>query len=206
MVIEQLAVPGRKITDRRVLAAMAKVPRHEFVPAGMRREAYADHSLLIGHGQTISQPFSVAFMTEKIEPQPDDQILEIGTGSGYLTAIPAELVRKVYSIEIVEPRARRAAATLRRLGYTNVTVRAGDGSKGWPDAGPFDAIIVTCASEHIPQPPVDQLKEGGRMIVPAGVAAFQQISILTKTGGKMIKRAVLPVQFVPATGRDDGNW
>lgn len=200
MVIEQLAIPGREIRNRRILAAMAKVPRHEFVPPDVRGEAYEDRPLPIGHDQMISQPFIVAFMTEKIEPEPDDQILEIGTGSGYQAAILAELARQVYSIEFLEPLARNAAATLKRLGYANVTVRAGNGSKGWPDAGPFDAIVVASAIAEIPQQLFDQLKEGGRMIIPAGAGASQELCILGKAEGKMIKRAVLPMRFVPKTG------
>ena len=199
MVEEQLAGPGRGLTNQRVLAVMGKVPRHEFVPEGLRDQAYRDHPLPIGLGQTISQPFIVAFMTEKLEPKPTDKVLEIGTGSGYQAAILSGLVDQVYTIEIVEPLARRAEADLKRLGYTNVTVRAGDGYKGWPGAAPFDAIIVTCAPDHVPQPLVDQLKEGGRMIIPVGPAGNQEIYILEKKGAKIEKRAVLPVRFVPMT-------
>lgn len=205
MIIEQLTVPGHEIKDRRVLAAMAKVPRHEFVPAGMRSEAYEDHSVPIGHGRMILQPFVVAFMTELIDPEPDDNILEIGIGSGYQAAVLAELVRKVNSIEIIEPLARSAAARLKRLGYTNVAVRSGDGSKGWPAGELFDAVIVTYGSDNIPQPLIDQLKESGRIIIPSGVADPQQLYILSKAGGKIIKRSVLPVQFSPITIGHDTN-
>jgi protein-L-isoaspartate(D-aspartate) O-methyltransferase len=180
---------------------MGRVPRHEFVPADYRALAYDDHPLPIGHGQTISQPFIVAFMTEKLEPKSSDKVLEIGTGSGYQAAVLAELVSKVYTLEIVEPLAHRAEADLKRLGYTNVMVRAGDGYQGWPDAAPFDAVIVTCAPNHVPQPLVDQLKEGGRMIIPVDSAGDQELYVLRKKGGKVEKQAVLPVRFVPMTGR-----
>jgi len=205
MVRQQLAAPGRGITNARVLAAMGQVPRHEFVPAPLRARAYGDHPLPIGYDQTISQPFIVAFMTEKLEPQPMDKVLEIGTGSGYQAAVLAGLVSNVCTIEIVEPLARRAEADLKRLGYTNVLVRAGDGYQGWPDAAPFDAIIVTCAPERVPQPLVDQLKEGGRMIIPVGPAGDQALYVLQKQGGRVEKRAVLPVRFVPMTGGSAGD-
>jgi protein-L-isoaspartate(D-aspartate) O-methyltransferase len=199
MVERQLAAAGRGITDPRVLAVMGQVPRHEFVPAELRDQAYADHPLPIGHDQTISQPFVVAFMTEQLAPKPGDKVLEIGTGSGYQAAVLAGLVKVVYSIEIIEPLARRAAADLRRLGYANVIVRAGDGYKGWPEAAPFDAIIVTCAPDHVPQPLVDQLAEGGRMIIPVGGALGQELHLLRKQAGKVGQQAVLPVRFVPMT-------
>ncbi len=201
MVAEQLAGPGRGVTNTRVLSVMGQVPRHELVPANLRAQAYADRPLPIGFDQTISQPFIVAFMTEKLEPKPTDRVLEIGTGSGYQAAVLANLVREVYTIEIVEPLARRAEADLKRLGYTNVTVRAGDGYKGWPDAAPFDAVIVTCAPDHVPQPLVDQLKEGGRMIIPVGPPGDQELYVLQKQGDKVVKRAILPVRFVPMTGK-----
>jgi protein-L-isoaspartate(D-aspartate) O-methyltransferase len=200
MVRQQLTAPDRGITDARVLAAMGKVRRHEFVPATLQAQAYEDHPLPIGYDQTISQPFIVAFMTEKFEPKPTDKVLEIGTGSGYQAAVLAELVREVYTIEIVEPLARRAEADLKRLGYTNVTVRSGDGYKGWPEAAPFDAVMVTCAPEHVPQPLVDQLKEGGRMIIPVGPVGDQKLYLLRKRGDKVERQAVLPVRFVPMTG------
>src|SRR6266404_8275606 len=166
----------RKVSlGARVLAVMGKVPRHEFVPVEYRAFAYEDHPLPIGHGQTISQPFIVALMTEKLEPKASDKVLEIGTGSGYQAAVLAELVSNVYTIEIVEPLARRAETDLKRLGYTNIMVRAGDGYKGWPDAAPFDAIIVTCAPDKIPQPLTDQLKDGGRMVIPVGERFAQQL-------------------------------
>jgi protein-L-isoaspartate(D-aspartate) O-methyltransferase len=200
MVEHQLAAPGRDITNARVLTVMGKVLRHEFVPASLRAQAYNDHPLPIGHDQTISQPFIVAFMTEKLEPRLTDKVLEIGTGSGYQAAVLAALVSNVYTIEIVEPLARRAETDLKRLGYTNVFVRAGDGYKGWPEASPFDAVIVTCAPDHVPQPLVEQLKDGGRMIIPVGPAGNQELYVLQKRGNKIEKRAVLPVRFVPMTG------
>ena len=200
MVRDQLSGPGRTITNARVLAVMGKVPRHEFVPERNRSLAYEDGPLPIGYGQTISQPYVVAFMTEQLDPKPTDRVLEIGTGSGYQAAVLAELVSKVYTIEIVEPLARRAEADLKRLGYTNVTVRAGDGYQGWPEAAPFDAIIVTCAPENVPEPLVAQLKDGGRMIIPVGPAGNQELVLLRKQGNRLEKRATLPVRFVPMTG------
>jgi len=200
MVKEQLIAPGRDIRNPRVLKAMEKVPRHELVPPEMKPRAYADSPLPIGHGQTISQPFVVAFMTEKLEPRATDRILEIGTGSGYQAAVLGELVKEVYTIEIVEPLAERARADLQRLGYNNVLVRAGDGYQGWSEKAPFDAVIVTCAPENIPQPLVDQLKEGGRMIIPVGsTGGIQELYLLEKRNGKVLKKAVLPVRFVPMT-------
>ncbi|MGO8927693.1 MAG: protein-L-isoaspartate(D-aspartate) O-methyltransferase [Limisphaerales bacterium] len=201
MVAEQLAGPGRNITNARVLTAMGRVPRHEFVPERMRYLAYQDSPLPIGYDQTISQPFIVAFMTEQLQPKPTDKVLEIGTGSGYQAAVLAELVAKVYTVEIIEDLARRAAADLRRLGYTNVSVRAGDGYKGWSEAAPFDAIIVTCAPEKVPPPLIEQLKDGGRMIIPVGPTWDQELVLLRKRGDKLERHAVLPVRFVPMTGQ-----
>jgi len=200
MVEEQLAASGRGIQDKRVLEAMAAVPRHEFVPEPWRKSAYEDRPLPIGHGQTISQPYVVAFMTEKLAPKSTDRVLEIGTGSGYQAAVLAKLVAEVDTIEIVEPLARRAEADLQRLGFKNVRVRAGDGYKGWPERAPFDAIIVTCAPDHIPEPLVAQLKEGGRMIIPVGPDGDQQLYLLKKRDGKVERDSVLPVRFVPMTG------
>jgi protein-L-isoaspartate(D-aspartate) O-methyltransferase len=203
MVTEQLAQPYRDITNARVLAAMARVPRHELVPERYRSEAYGDCPLPIGYGQTISQPYIVAFMTQQLDPKPADRVLEVGTGSGYQAAVLAELVKVVYTIEIVVPLAQRAEADLRRLGYTNVFVRAGDGYMGWPEAAPFDAIIVTCAPEQVPPLLVDQLKDGGRMIIPVGPSWNQELVLLRKQGGRLEKRAVLPVRFVPMTSGAD---
>src|ERR1700732_1647355 len=185
MVQEQLPPPGRDIKNRLVLDAMATVPRHEFVPETLRKFAYWDEPLPIGYGQTISQPFIVAFMTEQLNPKPTDRILEIGTGSGYQAAILSRLVAEVYTIEIVEPLAKRAEADLRRLGYHNVTVLAGDGYKGWPEHAPFDSVIVTCAPDHIPQPLVDQLKDHGRMIIPVGQMGDQELYLLEKENGQL---------------------
>lgn len=200
MVEEQLASTWRGITDPAVLRAMATVPRHEFVPAAWRRYAYADQPLPIGHEQTISQPYVVAFMTEKMALRARDRVLEIGTGSGYQAAVLAGLVSEVYSIEIIEPLARQAASDLTRLGYGNVSVRHGDGYLGWPEAAPFDAIIVTCAPDHVPQPLVDQLKEGGRMVIPVGEPGDQNLFLLRKRGSSLLREAILPVRFVPMTG------
>src|SRR5688572_146180 len=158
----------RPVSDERVLAAMRKVPRHEFVPEELRGRAYGDFPLPIGEEQTISQPFIVAYMTQALELAPSDRVLEVGTGSGYQAAVLAELVREVYTIEIVPPLARRSKAVLERLGYRNVFVREGDGYRGWKEKAPFDAIIVTCAPDAIPKPLIDQLKVGGRMVIPVG--------------------------------------
>jgi protein-L-isoaspartate(D-aspartate) O-methyltransferase len=198
MVQEQLMPRG--IHEERILAAMAKVPREEFVSANERAASYSDGPLPIGYDQTISQPYIVAFMTEQLRPQPHDRVLEVGTGSGYQAAVLGELVAEVYSIEIVAPLARSAEVTLQRLGYKNVHVKVGDGYKGWPEHAPFDAIIVTCAPQHVPQPLVDQMKEGGRMIIPVGDYLAQELYLLEKTNGGMRQSAVLPVRFVPMAG------
>ena len=199
MVQQQLKARG--VSDPRVLAAMNKVRRDEFVPPNLKGSSYADQPLPIGYSQTISQPYIVAFMTEQLRLSPKDRVLEIGTGSGYQAAILAELAAEVYTIEIIEPLAKTAEATLQRLGYKNVHVKAGDGYKGWPEYAPFDAVIVTAAPDHVPQPLIDQLKEGGRMIIPVGSGlGFQQLHLLEKKNGKLQRRAVLPVRFVPMTG------
>jgi protein-L-isoaspartate(D-aspartate) O-methyltransferase len=200
MVDEQIRARG--IESARVLEAMAGVPRHEFVPLTLRTLAYADRPLPIGHGQTISQPFIVAFMTEALAPSPGDRVLEIGTGSGYQAAVLSGLVAQVYTIEIVEALGERARADLARLGYRNVHVRIGDGYEGWPEHAPFDSIIVTCSPERVPQPLVDQLKDGGRMVIPVGdTSVGQDLYLLEKRGGKVVQRAILPVRFVPMTGK-----
>ncbi len=201
MVQEQLSGSRHGITDPRVRAALGKVPRHRFVPAGLRPRAYANCALPIGHGQTISQPFVVAFMTEQLDLQPTDRVLEIGTGSGYQVAVLAELAGEVYSVEIVAALAQRAGADLEQLGYTNIQLRVGDGCLGWPDAAPFDAIIVTCAPEQRPQPLVEQLRDGGRMIIPVGPDGDQKLVMYRKQGRHLEERAVLPVRFVPMTGQ-----
>ena len=205
MVAQQLATPARGITHRGVLQAMASVPRHEFMPAEQRPWAYDDTPLPIGYGQTISQPYIVAFMTEQLNPQATHRVLEIGTGSGYQAAVLAQLVGQVYTIEILEPLATRAAADLQRLGYANVFVRCGDGYQGWPEHAPFDAVIVTCAPDHIPQPLVDQLKEGGRLLIPVGAFLQQNLYVLEKKDGKIRQCAVLPVRFVPMTGEGQNH-
>ncbi len=199
MVKEQIVMRG--VVDERVLGAMRKVPPEEFVPTEVRSESYNDGPLPIGRDQTISQPYIVALMTEKLRLQPKNRVLEMGTGSGYQAAILAELGAEVYSIEIIEPLARTAAATLRRLGYKNVHVKTGDGYQGWPEQGPFDACIVTCAPNHIPQPLTDQLKEGGRMMIPVGEKFAQQLYLLEKKNGRIEQSAVLPVRFVPMAGK-----
>ena len=204
MVASQLLGAGRGITNARVIAAMRKVPRHEFVPERLRAQAYDDRPLPIGHDQTISQPFIVAFMTEQLDPKPLDRVLEIGTGSGYQAAVLAELVAEVYSVEIVRDLAERSAADLTRLGCANVHVRAGDGFQGWSEAAPFDSVIVTCAPEQVPQPLIDQLKDGGRVIIPIGPLKHQELVLFRKQGGSLEQHAVLPVQFVPMTGQAEG--
>ena len=198
MVKEQVARRG--VTDTRLLAALRKVPRDQFVPEAVRHLAHTDQPLPIGHEQTISQPFIVAFMTEKLQLKPTDRVLEIGTGSGYQAAILAELAREVYTIEIVAPLGKRAQTTLQRLGYKNIHVKIGDGYEGWPEEAPFDAVIVTCAPEHVPRPLIDQTREGGRVIIPVGAADSQLLYLLEKKAGRLQQRAVLPVRFVPMTG------
>jgi protein-L-isoaspartate(D-aspartate) O-methyltransferase len=185
-----------------VLAVMGKVPRHEFVPEQQRLQAYKNRPLPIGFGQTISQPYIVAIMTDLLDLQTGDVVFELGTGSGYQAAVLAELAGRVYSVEIVPELGERAAATLDRLAYANVEVRIGDGYYGWPEQAPFDAIIVTAAGDHIPPPLVQQLKPGGRMILPVGSAFLtQQLMLVEKQpDGGIITREVLPVRFVPLTG------
>lgn len=187
------------IRSERVLAAMRSVPRHRFVPADQERHAYEDRALPIGFSQTISQPYVVAFMTESLELDGDERVLEVGTGSGYQAAVLAELAQEVYTIEIVEPLGRRAAAILHELGYEEVRTRIGDGYRGWPEAAPFDAIIVTAAPERVPEPLVEQLAPGGRMVIPVG-RSEQELLLLEKTPEGVTRRAILPVSFVPMTG------
>ena len=198
--------PEHRVSDRRVLAAMRKVPRHLFVPPDMVPNAYADSPLPIGEGQTISQPFIVGYMTQVLRPKASDKVLEIGTGSGYQAAILAEIVNEVYTIEILEPLARRAEQTLKGLGYGNVKVRAGDGYKGWPERAPFDAIIVTCAPDHIPEPLVEQLKVGGRLVIPVGPDlkdqpwAPQELFVVRKTKAGVVREKTFDVRFVSMQG------
>lgn len=189
------------VTDPRVITSMRETPRHLFVPEDLRDRAYFDHPLPIGYGQTISQPSLVALMTEKLSLQPTDRVLEIGTGSGYQSAVLSSLVADVYTIEIVEPLAKQAAETLAGLGYENVHTRAGNGYLGWPEAAPFDAIIVTCAPNDIPPTLISQLREGGRMVIPVGAESeIQELYLLEKQAGKIERRSILPVRFVPMTG------
>ena len=194
MVDEQIRRRG--ISDKRVLRAMEKVQRHSFVPKGFRKFSYEDTPLPIGHGQTISQPYIVAYMTEAVRLGPDDKVLEIGTGSGYQAAVLAELVNEVYTIEILEPLAETARRNLEEIGIENVHVKWGDGYKGWPEKAPFDAIIVTAAPPDIPYDLVEQLKIGGRMVVPIG-EFFQQMYLITKTESGIDKKSLIPVRFVP---------
>jgi protein-L-isoaspartate(D-aspartate) O-methyltransferase len=201
MVKEQILMRG--VVDERVLTAMRKVHREEFVPAEFRSQSYKDGPLPIGYDQTISQPYIVAVMTEKLRLRAGDRVLEIGTGSGYQAAILAELGAEVYSIEIIPQLAQMAEQTLQRLGYRNVHVKTGDGYKGWPERAPFDACIVTCAPDHVPQPLIDQLKEGGRMMVPVGEKFAQQLYLLEKKNGRIMESAIIPVLFVPMR-RDAG--
>ncbi len=203
--VSELARGKQGITNARVMAAMGKVPRHEFVPVQWQSQAYLNRPLPIGHGQPISAPYVVAFMTEKLELQPTDRVLEIGTGSGYQAAVLAELTAQVYTIEIIRDLANRAGSTLQRLSYTNVYPRVGDGYKGWPEAAPFDAIIVTCSPEKVPQPLLDQLKEGGRMIIPVGSFTKQELVLLHKHDGRLDRQAVLPIHFVPMTSPTRGG-
>ncbi len=196
MVSEQIEARG--VVDARVLAALRRVPRHEFVPEEELARAYRDGPLPIGHGQTISQPYVVAVMTELAAPGADDRVLEIGTGSGYQAAVLAELAGQVYSIEIVEPLARSAAATLERLGY-DVRVRHGDGYRGWPEAAPFDAIVVTAAPERVPPALLEQLAEGGRLVIPVGDLQ-QELEVHRRTADGIEVERVFAVRFVPMTG------
>jgi len=197
MVKEQLRPRG--IRDARVLEAMARVPRHEMVPEPYRSLAYGDTPLPIGEGQTISQPFVVAYMTERLGLTGNERVLEVGTGSGYQAAVLAELAREVYTIEIVPALARRAAADLARLGYDRVRVREGDGYRGWPEAAPFDAILVTAAPDRIPDPLLEQLAVGGRMIIPVGEHDQRLVLVERRPEGLRITE-LLPVRFVPMTG------
>lgn len=190
----------RGIKDERVLKVMSQVLRHEFVPDDQRPYAYDDISLAIGHGQTISPPYIVALMTEKLQPRPEHRVLEIGTGSGYQAAVLSKLAKEVYTIEIVEPLAKSAEERLARLGCANVKVKAGDGYKGWPEHAPFDSIVVTCAPDHVPEPLIEQLREGGRMVIPVGEKYIQTLYVMEKKDGKLTKAAVTPVYFVPMTG------
>jgi protein-L-isoaspartate(D-aspartate) O-methyltransferase len=198
MVERQLA--ARDVDDKQVLEAMRKVPRHRFVPENMQRQAYQDRPLPIGHDQTISQPYIVGLMTQLARPDESDIALDVGTGSGYQAAVVSELCKEVYSIEIVEPLAKEARERLKELDYENVTVRHGDGYQGWPEKAPFDLIIVAAAPDHIPEPLIEQLKPGGRLVIPVG-NFFQRLMLVEKKpDGTIDKRKVAPVAFVPMTG------
>ncbi|MEE9127842.1 MAG: protein-L-isoaspartate(D-aspartate) O-methyltransferase [Planctomycetota bacterium] len=192
-------IQGRGIRHQGVLAAMRRIPRHRFVPESLSARAYNDGPLPIGHDQTISQPYVVAFMTEALELGGDEKVLEIGTGSGYQAAILGQVARQVFTIEIVDPLAKSAGKLLAEMGYENIHVRSGDGYRGWPEKAPFDAIMVTAAPDHVPKPLVDQLRVGGRMILPVGDYS-QELMLIRKTKNGIIKRSVLPVRFVPMTG------
>lgn len=194
MVADTIAARG--VTDARVLAAMRKVPRHEFVPADARSRAYDDAPVPIGHGQTASQPYIVAVMTELAELRPDSRVLEIGTGSGYQAAVLAEVAGEVWSIELLEPLAASARQTLERLGYGRVHLRQGDGYRGWPEAAPFDAIVVTAAPPQVPQALLDQLAMGGRLVVPVGTTD-QELEVHRRTAEGIRVKKVFPVTFVP---------
>jgi protein-L-isoaspartate(D-aspartate) O-methyltransferase len=192
-------IKARGVKDPRVLSALLKVERHRFVPEEYLHSAYTDQPLPIGEGQTISQPYIVALMTELLELKGEERVLEIGTGSGYQAAILAELAKEVYSIEIIETLASLAKNRLLELGYQNIKVKAGDGYLGWPEVSPFDAMIITCAPDHIPKPLIEQLKEGGRMVVPVGTYA-QELKKIVKRSGKIETTDIIPVVFVPMTG------
>lgn len=197
-------VVARGIKDQKVIQAMLNVPRHLFVPQSYERMAYEDRPLPIGEGQTISQPYIVALMTETLDLTEDMKVLEIGTGSGYQAAILAEIVKEVYTIEIIESLGNKAKNLLENLNYQNVSFKIGDGYKGWSENAPFDAIIVTCAPTDIPKPLENQLKEGGRMIIPVGGSIVQELALLEKKDGKLKKKVVAPVRFVPMV-KQDGN-
>jgi protein-L-isoaspartate(D-aspartate) O-methyltransferase len=193
-------IEGRGVTDPATLAAMRAVPRHEFVPPNWVREAYTDRPLPIGYGQTISQPYMVAYMTEVIQPKKEHRVLEIGAGSGYHAAVIGQTVDSVFTIEIIGELASIAKERLARLEYGNIVVRHGDGYFGWEEKGPFDAIVVTAAAEHIPPPLIEQLKDGGRMVIPVGTPfRVQTLMLVEKNGDKVSTRSLMPVRFVPLT-------
>lgn len=202
----EVAVKGAGVKDPRVIRSMLITPRHEFVPRKIRKtQSYLDAGVPIGESQTISSPFIVAYMTQELDPQPTDKVLEIGTGSGYQAAILSPLVKEVYSIEIVEKLGKSAAKVLKKLKYKNVFTKIGDGYKGWAEHAPFDKVIVTCSPEDIPRPLIDQLKEGGMIVVPMGERHQQTLYLLEKQNGKMVKKALRPTLFVPMTGTAEDN-
>lgn len=191
---------GRDITDEAVLEVMGRVERHRFVPDDLQAQAYADHPLPIGHGQTISQPYIVALMTQLVRPKKSDRALDIGTGSGYQAAVLAELCQEVYGIEILEPLAEGAKRRLAELGYKNVTVRSGDGYQGWPEKAPFDVIVVAAAPDHVPKPLMEQLAPGGRLVIPVGRFDQELLLVEKQKDGSLRQKSVIPVMFVPMTG------
>jgi len=197
-------IVARGVTDSLVLAAMRDVPRHRFVPPDLAQWAYTDGPLPIGHDQTISQPYIVALMTELLGLEGGERVLEIGTGSGYQAAVLSGIAGEVYSIEILEPLAASAAERLSELGYENVTVLCGDGYRGWPEHAPFDAVVVTAAPDHVPEPLLDQLATGGRLVIPVG-DVYQELLRLVKTEDGIIERRVIPVRFVPMTGEAESG-
>lgn len=200
----QRQIERRGITTEAVLEAMRQVPRHEFVPQSQASHAYEDRPLPIGYGQTISQPYIVAYMTELVQPDPDDRVLEVGTGSGYQAAVLAEIVDQVYTVEIIPELSATAAQRLGRLGYDAVTVKQADGYYGWEEHAPYDAIVVTAAAEHVPPPLIEQLKDGGRMVIPVGSPFYTQtLMLVEKEGDQVTTRSLTPVQFVPFTRADD---
>jgi protein-L-isoaspartate(D-aspartate) O-methyltransferase len=202
MVDEQIV--ARNVKDKLVINAMLKVPRQKFVPEKLKDEAYDDNPLPIEEDQTISQPYIVALMTELLQLKGGEKVLEIGTGSGYQAAILAEIAKEVYTIEIIETLANSARERLLKLGYNNITVKYGDGYQGWKEYAPFDGIIVTAAPDHIPQPLIDQLKVGGRMVIPVG-SIFQELKLITKAKEGVIEASIVPVRFVPMTGEAQEN-
>ncbi len=204
MVREQIVARG--IKDQKVIQSMLNVKRHLFVPKNQERMAYEDRPLPIGEGQTISQPYIVALMTETLELEKNMRVLEVGTGSGYQAAILAEIVKEVYSIEIIESLGLKAKTVLKSLDYQNINLKIGDGYKGWKENAPFDAIIVTCAPANIPDPLKNQLKEGGKMIIPMGGSITQELVLLEKKNGKLIKQVVAAVRFVPMVRKDGKRY
>ncbi|MBW1893239.1 MAG: protein-L-isoaspartate(D-aspartate) O-methyltransferase [Deltaproteobacteria bacterium] len=199
-------IKARGVTDKRVLTALQKIERHRFVPAKYRNQAYEDHPLPIGEGQTISQPYIVGLMTSLVEPDNTIKVLEIGTGSGYQAAVLAEICKFVYTIEVIPSLGKKAKLLLNDLKYKNIKVKIGDGYKGWKEFAPFDAIVVTCAPSHVPEPLKQQLKEGGRIVIPVGEKFMQYLKVLTKKEGKIIEDSIIPVRFVPMIDQEGKKY